>query len=202
MITMSFFRILFVSLAFFPAAFMHGFKYVDKPATKNSNEVIDTSVSEPKRENIKAEPGSYKLVIKKSAYEMTVYDEDGWYGTYPVVFGSKNQADKKMEGDRLTPEGNFKIVGKKIHKQWGKFLMLDYPTKESYQRFNSRKAAGLIPQKATIGGGVGIHGTRPNEEYVIDKFINWTSGCISVRYSDMAELYDMLPIGTEVVIEK
>lgn len=145
---------------------------------------------------------AYRLVIKKSAYEMTLFDQEGWYGTYPVVFGNKNQDDKRMEGDRLTPEGHFRIVGKKIHKTWGKFLMLDYPTTESYERFKMRKEKGLIPKKASIGGGIGIHGTRPNEEWVIDKFVNWTAGCISVRYTDMDELYDMLPIGTEVVIEK
>lgn len=145
---------------------------------------------------------AYRLVIRKSAYEMTLFDQEGWYGTYPVVFGNKNQSDKRMEGDRLTPEGHFRIVGKKIHKTWGKFLLLDYPTQESYERFKLRKEKGLIPKKATIGGGIGIHGTRPNEEWVIDKYVNWTAGCISVRYSDMDELYDMLPIGTEVIIEK
>jgi murein L,D-transpeptidase YafK len=147
-------------------------------------------------------PSPYHVVIDKSDYEMNLYDEDGWLATYPVVFGSKDQEDKKMEGDRLTPEGTFRIVGKKIHKQWGKFLMLDYPTPDSYDKFNERKAEGLIPRNAHIGGGIGIHGTRPNEEWVIDKFVNWTSGCISVRYSDIDELYDMLPIGTEVVIQK
>lgn len=200
---MNFFRILLSSSAIFSLVLIQGFKVAQYSPVKQANdEAADTLLGEVKHDNIKAAPGSFKVVIKKSAYEMTIYDEDGWYGTYPVVFGNKSQEDKKMEGDRLTPEGHFKIVGKRIHKQWGKFLALDYPTKESYERFNSRKAAGVIPKKATIGGGVGIHGTRPNEEWVIDKYINWTAGCISVRYSDMAELYDMLPIGTEVIIEK
>ena len=163
----------------------------DTSAVKDKKKAANTPVS-----------SAYRLVIKKGAYEMTLYDEEGWYGTYPVVFGNKSQADKRMEGDRLTPEGHFRIVGKKVHKQWGKFLMLDYPTKESYEKFKMRKASGVIPKKAAIGGGIGIHGTRPNEEWVIDKYINWTAGCISVRYSDMDELYDMLPIGTEVIIEK
>ena len=162
----------------------------------------DTTAFSSKHASLKPPASSFKVVIKKSAYEMTLYDNEGWYGTYPVVFGNKSQDDKRMEGDRLTPEGHFKIIGKKIHKQWGKFLMLDYPTKESYEKFRVLKASGAIPQKATIGGGIGIHGTRPNEEWVIDKYINWTSGCISVRYSDMDELYDMLPVGTEVIIEK
>ncbi|HRP55972.1 L,D-transpeptidase [Agriterribacter sp.] len=165
--------------------------------------VPDTSsIKDKKRTPDRPVSSAYRLVIKKSAYEMTLFDEEGWYGTYPVVFGNKNQGDKRMEGDRLTPEGHFRIVGKKIHGKWGKFLMLDYPTKESYEKFKMRKASGAIPKKASIGGGIGIHGTRPNEEWVIDKYINWTEGCISVRYSDMDELYDMLPIGTEVIIEK
>lgn len=176
------------------------FKSADK--TYNGLHQPRTTLRKDASPGKKSSTSYFKLVIKKSAYEMTLYDEEGWYGTYPVVFGSKKQDDKRMEGDRLTPEGKFKIVGKKIHKQWGKFLMLDYPTKESYEKFNSRKAAGEIPKKATIGGGIGIHGTRPNEEWVIDKYVNWTAGCIAVRYTDMDELYEMLPIGTEVVIER
>lgn len=176
-----------------------------RTVAKTVSPVTEDTSARQIAQNLNTDPlpaAGYRLIIKKSAYEMTLFDREGWYGTYPVVFGNKNQDDKKMEGDRLTPEGKFKIVGKKIHKQWGKFLMIDYPTKESYTKFNQRKAAGVIPKKATIGGGIGIHGTRPNEEWVIDKYINWTAGCISVRFSDMDELYDMLPIGTEVIIEK
>ena len=165
----------------------------DTSSKKNSRKQPDNNV---------VGAGQYKVVIDKSDYELNVYDEDGWLATYPVVFGNKDQEDKKMEGDRLTPDGTFRIIGKKVHKQWGKFLTLDYPTPESYERFKERKADGAIPKNAKIGGGIGIHGTRPNEEWVIDKFINWTSGCISVRYSDMDELYDMLPVGTIVVIQQ
>lgn len=179
-----------------------GFKRIPVKSPGITTSDNDTSVSSEKNGFSKPPASAFKVVIKKSAYEMTLYDDEGWYGTYPVVFGNKSQDDKRMEGDRLTPEGHFKIIGKKVHKKWGKFLMLDYPTKESYEKFRVLKASGSIPKKATIGGGIGIHGTRPNEEWVIDKFINWTSGCISVRYSDMDELYDMLPIGTEVIIEK
>ena len=192
---------IFLSLIVFALCFsFQGFKRI----TVNPDIFAgrDTSASSSKRVSLKPPVSSFKVVIKKSAYEMTLYDNEGWYGTYPVVFGNKSQDDKRMEGDRLAPEGHFKIIGKKIHKQWGKLLMLDYPTKESYEKFRALKASGAIPNKATIGGGIGIHGTRPNEEWVIDKYINWTSGCISVRYSDMDELYDMLPIGTEVIIEK
>ena len=146
-------------------------------------------------------PSPYKIIIDKSDYTLMLYDQDGWLATYPVVFGSKQQEDKKMEGDRLTPNGKFRITYKKNHKEWGCFLLLDYPNKESYEKFNERKRKGLIPKTAKIGGGIGIHGTRPTEEYAVDKFMNWTNGCISVKYSDIFELYEMIPIGTEVEVK-
>ncbi|QEC67741.1 L,D-transpeptidase [Panacibacter ginsenosidivorans] len=146
--------------------------------------------------------GTYLLVVEKSKYELSVYDDDGWYATYPVVFGNKDLGDKMREGDRKTPEGTFTIISKKVHEKWDRFMMLDYPTQESYQRFYERKAHGLIPQNATIGGGIGIHGTWPREDYAIDRYDNWTMGCISMKNEDVEELYNMIPVGTKVQIRK
>ena len=36
----------------------------------------------------------------------------------PVVFGNKDLGDKLMEGDKRTPEGNFKIISKRPHEKW------------------------------------------------------------------------------------
>jgi len=146
--------------------------------------------------------GTYLIVIEKSKYELSLYDDEGWYATYPVVFGNKDLRDKMREGDRETPEGSFTIISKKIHEKWDRFLMLDYPTKESYEKFNERKAKGLIPQNATIGGGVGIHGTWPREDYAVDRYDNWTQGCISMKNPDVEELYNLIPVGTKVEIRK
>ena len=41
--------------------------------------------------------GAIYIVIDKSDYELSIYDEDGWWGTYPVVFGNNSLDDKKME---------------------------------------------------------------------------------------------------------
>jgi murein L,D-transpeptidase YafK len=142
----------------------------------------------------------YKIVIDKSEYELQVFDEQGWLATYPIVFGSKDLSDKMREGDRRTPTGDFKVLIKKVNKKWGVELLLDYPTQESIAKFNLRKAQGLIPKNAKIGNGIAIHGTRKDEEWTVDNFYNWTDGCVSVKYSDMQELYDMIPEGTPVSI--
>ena len=118
--------------------------------------------------------GTVSIIIDKSDYELSVYDDKGWYATYPVVFGNNSLDDKKMEGDNNTPEGSFKIVRKRVHEKWQRFLAIDYPTKESWSRFNARKQRGEIPANATIGGGVGIHGTWDHEDFVVDRFKNWT----------------------------
>ena len=61
-----------------------------------------------------------------------------------------------------------------------------------------RKAKGLIPRNAKIGGGIAIHGTWPHDDMAVDLYQNWTNGCISLKNEDVDELYDMLPVGTTV----
>lgn len=145
---------------------------------------------------------TYYVVIDKSDYELHVYDDEGWLITYPVVFGNKDQGDKMMEGDRKTPEGTFRIVSRRIHEKWCRFLALDYPTQESYERFKQRKAKGMIPKNARIGGSIGIHGTWPREDFAVDRFQNWTQGCISMKNEHVIQFYNMIPNGTKVTIRK
>jgi murein L,D-transpeptidase YafK len=144
--------------------------------------------------------GDVSILVIKSTYELQVYDKDGWYATYPAVFGSKSQADKMMQGDRLTPEGTFHIISKRPHEKWDKIMDIDYPTPADVVKFNDRKARGLIPKSARIGDGIAIHGTWPHDDNAVDAFQNWTNGCVSLKREDMDELYEMTPIGTKVII--
>ncbi len=146
--------------------------------------------------------GQVSIIIDKSDYELNVYDEKGWYATYPVVFGNNSLADKRMEGDKNTPEGSFKILNKRVHDKWCRFLSIDYPNEESRQKFNQRKQRGEIPANARIGGGIGIHGTWPHEDFVVDRYKNWTLGCISMKNDDVTELYGYAGSGTRVTIRK
>lgn len=156
-----------------------------------------------KRSTYKTMPvAPVRIVVDKSSYELYVYDKLGWFATYPVVFGNNSLDDKKMEGDRNTPEGNFKIANKRLHEKWDRFMGLDYPTKESLAKFKERKRRGEVPANASPGGGVGIHGTWPHEDFVIDRYKNWTNGCISLKNEDVEDLYSYVPVGTPVTIRK
>ena len=146
---------------------------------------------------------SFTVLISKRKYSLTLIDASGqWISSYPVVFGSKDLGDKMMQGDRKTPEGTFHIVAKRKHQKWNRFIALDYPNAESIEKFNVRKAEGLIPASAKIGGEIGIHGVWPHEDYAIDQYQNWTEGCISTKNDYIQELFEILPIGTTVIIEK
>ena len=144
----------------------------------------------------------YYIIISKKNYELRVYDDQGWYATYPCVFGSNDFRDKYMAGDKRTPEGNFKIAVKRNNSKWKYELLLDYPNQESYKKFDERKAEGVIPKNAQIGGGIAIHATRPEEEWTVDYYQNWTDGCVSLKYTEAADLYSYIPVGTPVTIEK
>ena len=146
--------------------------------------------------------GTVSILIDKSDYELNVYDDKGWYATYPVVFGNNSLDDKKMEGDRNTPEGTFQVTGKRVHNKWYRFIAIDYPNKESREKFNKRKERGELPANARIGGSIGIHGTWPHEDFQVDRFRNWTLGCISMKRNDVLEIYDFVTAGTQVMIRK
>jgi murein L,D-transpeptidase YafK len=146
--------------------------------------------------------GTPYIIVDKSDYELRVYDDDGWYATYPVVFGSKSLDDKMMEGDRKTPEGVYKITRKRIHDKWHLMMNLDYPTPADWNKFKLRKAEGLIPKTAKIGSGIAIHGTWPHDDITVDGFQNWTNGCISLKNEDIDELYEIIPVGTRVTIQR
>ena len=76
-----------------------------------------TRNAETVNKNNKVNP--YYIIVDKSDYELYVYDDEGWYATYPIVFGSKDLSDKMREGDKKTPDGNFKVIIKKYHPQMG-----------------------------------------------------------------------------------
>jgi murein L,D-transpeptidase YafK len=189
--------------ALFLSVLLIGGSYLFYPSSEKKSSKNFTTYKVTKAKRPSSLPiAPVRIVIDKSDYELQVFDAKGWYATYPVVFGNSSLADKKMEGDRCTPEGSFRIAAKRYHNKWSRFLALDYPTRESLAKFEERKRRGEIPAYASPGAGVGIHGTWPHEDFVVDRYKNWTNGCIALKRSDVEELYSYINIGTPVTIKK
>lgn len=140
------------------------------------------------------------IKIDKSAYALSVYNKDTVLITYPCVFGFNAIDDKAQEGDGCTPEGKFGVRSKYAHKSWNYFIWIDYPNKESWSRFNRRKANGEIGKDGTIGGEVGIHGVPEGGDYLIDERVNWTLGCISLKNDHVEDLYKCLSDKVQIEI--
>ena len=188
---------------FFSCLLVSGSVMLEKKTLENKASTVPAvTTSKAKRSHLTMPKAPVKIVVDKSSYELYVYDSEGWFATYPVVFGNGSLDDKKMEGDRNTPEGSFKIVSKRVHEKWDRYMGLDYPTRESLEKFHTRKKRGEIPSSASPGGGIGIHGTWPREDFVVDRYKNWTNGCISLKNKDIEDLYSYISTGTPVIIRK
>jgi len=143
-----------------------------------------------------------RIEISKSEYTLFVKHGQEILKSYPVVLGPDPVNDKRMEGDGCTPEGIFGIRDKYPHRKWCRFIWLDYPNEDSWKKFNKAKADGKIPQDATIGGEVGIHGVPNGKDSWIEKGENWTLGCISLKNADIVELYDVITDDAKICIYK
>lgn len=144
------------------------------------------------------------IKIDKTEHRLWLYEGEQVLREYRVVFGRDPYWPKLHEGDKRTPEGEYHIINKYPHPFWSKFMLLDYPNAMNEDVYTWSYAHGLLPGRGAsvpgIGGAIGIHGAE--DESKNWRGINWTLGCISLFNADVDELYDMVPIGTRVVIQR
>jgi murein L,D-transpeptidase YafK len=144
------------------------------------------------------------ILVRKTEHTLSLYEGTELRKQYPIVLGKDPHWAKLRQGDHRTPEGEYHIVNKYFHPFWSRFMMLDYPTPTNQEVYAWSRAHGLLPVLGRsvpgIGGAIGIHGTE--DESLNRRGINWTEGCVSLFNHDVEELYDLVPIGTRVVIER
>jgi murein L,D-transpeptidase YafK len=146
--------------------------------------------------------GAISILIDKSDYKLSIVKDALIIKEYPVVFGGNPVDDKLRQGDQCTPEGDFYMISKYIHKSWSKFIWLNYPTVESWKKHNQARSEKIIPANAGIGGEIGIHGVPNNMNNLIDLKYNWTLGCISLKNKDVDEIYPYISKTTKITIRK
>jgi murein L,D-transpeptidase YafK len=153
------------------------------------------------------------IVVQKRARALLLYADGRLERTYPVALGRNWAADKAVEGDEATPLGEFYVCAKNPRSRYFLSLCISYPNAEDADR---GLAAGLIsaaehaqihealrmhripPQRTRLGGEIYIHGASPVPTGPAHK--DWTHGCIALENPAMQELYDLVSVGTPVVI--
>lgn len=167
------------------------------------DEVVEPAIAKPV---VEATPTPERWIkIDKSERVLWLYEGDRMVRQYPVVFGNDPYWPKLHEGDKRTPEGEYHIIKKYPHAYWSKFMLLDYPTPMNHEVYEWSRAHGLLPRTARggvpgIGGAIGIHGAE--DESKNRRGLNWTLGCVSLFNRDVDELYDLVPLGTRVMIQR
>ncbi|MDD4013926.1 MAG: L,D-transpeptidase family protein [Candidatus Omnitrophica bacterium] len=121
----------------------------------------------------------FSIRVSKSANTLILEKDGQPLKTYLVSTGKDNS----------TPIGTFKIEEKMIKPVWYKGDDAISPDSEEYELGTRWMAISME--------GYGIHGTK--DESTIGQQV--TQGCVRMKNSDVEELYDIVPSGTEVVIE-
>jgi len=137
----------------------------------------------------------YSIIIDKFSRKCVIYFNGIKKYQYNAELGRNWVGDKRVSGDKATPEGMYKIIRKfeSDSTKYYKALLINYPNDEDTARFISDIAKGILPQSAEIGGMIEIHGNG-------GKGVDWTEGCIALTDREMDTVFKIVKIGTPVTI--
>ena len=146
----------------------------------------------------------YAVIVRKEERTLTVYRNTEQVKVYPIVLGIASYGPKVYQGDLRTPEGVYRILTKRQHARWSRFMLLSYPNDDDRTRYAMALNEGRVPiidgRVPGIGSAVGIHGSDREDSNT--QGTDWTFGCVSLLNQHVVELYDLVPIGTPVLIVK
>ncbi|MFT5143879.1 MAG: murein L,D-transpeptidase YafK [Rhodothermales bacterium] len=154
--------------------------------------------------------------ISKESQTLFVYRGDELIRRLPADLGYNFFSDKVKRGDVRdpdhwrTPNGVFYVVNKNARSQYHKAFVLNYPNREDAVRglrdslitasqyraiVRADSMVSMPPMNTELGGWIEIHGEGTGRR------ANWTQGCIAVLNESIDALWDLIHVGTPVVIE-
>jgi hypothetical protein len=155
------------------------------------------------------------ILLDKESRDLFVYRGTEIIRTLPADVSQNPSEDKVRRaalgerGHYRIPEGEFYVCGKNNNSQYYRSLMLSYPAPEDAER---GLEAGLIsqaeydaivraalrfqspPMGTKLGGAIAIHGQGSGRKRA------WTRGCIALRDVHIDAIWDLVEIGTPVLI--
>jgi lipoprotein-anchoring transpeptidase ErfK/SrfK len=152
---------------------------------QRSNQIKDVNRIRP-GDVLRVLTGQFSVLVSKSQNDMIVYMNDAFFKRYRVATGKFGR----------TPLGTFVVSDQIVEPTWwrpdGKEI--PYGDKENIlgTRWMALKATGDTPAVR----GYGIHGTW--DDASVGQPVS--QGCVRMKNSDVEELFDIVPVGTPVVI--
>jgi murein L,D-transpeptidase YafK len=133
-----------------------------------------------------------QVLVDKSDRTLALMQGERVLRMYPVGLGFAPDGDKARQGDGRTPEGTFRIDRRNDASRFHLSLGLDYPQPDDVER---AAKGGYAP-----GGDIFIHGQPDGVEGRARLAGDWTAGCIAVSNVHVEEIWDLVPLGTEVLV--
>jgi len=177
------------------------------PTLTNANQTVGFAA--PQTKPLKLPLVSPRIIVKKAQRKLLLYSGNKLVRTYQVGLGLSPVGDKVRQGDHRTPEGDFYIFTKNDKSAFYLSLGLSYPNTSHAERglrdglitraqydsiMRALKAKTGPPQNTKLGGDIYIHGNGAGND--------WTWGCVALENYDVRELFDAVPVGTPVRIER
>ncbi|MAB15071.1 L,D-transpeptidase family protein [Parvibaculum sp.] len=137
-----------------------------------------------------------RILIDKSEHSLSLFSGGRSLRVYRISLGTGGIAPKTREGDRLTPDGRYKIASRNPDSAYHLSLRISYPDASDVARAN---AAGISP-----GSDIMIHGLRNGLGWFgrLHRLVDWTAGCIAVTNPEIEEIWRVVPDGTPVEIRQ
>ncbi len=138
---------------------------------------------------------------------------------YKIAIGrAQDHLSKIREGDCRTPIGEYwicekLILSEKMRHLGSRWFRLTYPNLKDIRNALKNGVINITEAKRLRGGyrrnlfkrietplgyGIGIHGTRDNKS--VGK--KSTDGCLRMTNLDVEELFEIVPLGTKVIIHQ
>ncbi len=135
-----------------------------------------------------------QVIVHKAERKLVLMRGDEILRTFKVALGLSPTGAKQREGDFRTPEGNYRVSGRRANSDYFLAIQVSYPGPADLQR---AAAAGVSP-----GGQIMIHGqpNRPSKPLDYYESRDWTNGCIAVSNADMVDIWLMTPDNTPIQI--
>ena len=155
------------------------------------------------------------LRISKTTQTLFAYRGAHLIARIPTDLGYNFFADKVQRGSSgnpdhwRTPEGEFFVVSKNAGSQFYKAFVLNYPNAQDAARglemgliteeehsmiVQAERRFDMPPMNTELGGWIEIHGDGTGKRQ------NWTQGCVAIQNVQMDRLWDLVDVGTPVLI--
>ena len=186
---------------------LFGWINLSAPSVTRRNQTVTAGASQTNP--LKLPLVSPRIIVKKAERKLFLYSGGKIVRSYHVGLGLSPVGDKVRQGDRRTPEGDFYIFTKNDKSAFYLSLGISYPnarhaerglrdgliTKAQYDSITrALQAKKTPPQNTALGGDIYIHGNGAGSD--------WTWGCVALENEDVRELFNAVPLGTPVTIQR